>query len=102
MVKPVFILFLIGAALCGCASESAVTRPSLAWDGLGADPNASATKRQVKHTTLAKLDPNSEREKVLTTLRPYSEAWWAVHDEIQGELDRQMIIKLVICDGCSR
>jgi hypothetical protein len=61
MVKPLFILVLIGTALGGCASESAEKRALLAWDGLGADPNAPATKRQVKHSSFANFDPNSER-----------------------------------------
>ncbi len=37
---------------------------------------------------------------MLGTLRPYSEAWWAVHDEIQAENDRQLGSKLVICPRC--
>lgn len=38
---------------------------------------------------------------MLTTLRPYSAAWWAVHDEIEADIDRQLNRKLVICRGCS-
>ncbi len=34
---------------------------------------------------------------MLGTLRPYSDAWWAVHDEIEAENDRQLGTKLVIC-----
>lgn len=37
---------------------------------------------------------------MLGTLRPYSEAWWAVHEEIQAENDRQLGSKLVICPRC--
>lgn len=37
---------------------------------------------------------------MLGTLRPYSEAWWAVHDEIEAENDRQLGTKLVICPRC--
>jgi len=37
---------------------------------------------------------------MLGTLRPYSEAWWAVHDEIEAENDRQLGTKLVICPSC--
>jgi len=37
---------------------------------------------------------------VLSTLRPYSDAWWAVHDEIEAENDRQLGSKLVICRSC--
>jgi hypothetical protein len=45
-------------------------------------------------------DANSDREKTLATLRPYSEAWWVVHDEIETERDRRIAAKLVICRGC--
>lgn len=37
---------------------------------------------------------------MLATLRPYSDAWWAVHDEIEAENDRQLGSKLVICHSC--
>lgn len=37
---------------------------------------------------------------MLDTLRPYSEAWWAVHDEIEAENDKQLGTKLVICPRC--
>lgn len=37
---------------------------------------------------------------MLGTLRPYSDAWWAVHDEIEVENDRQLGTKLVICPRC--
>jgi hypothetical protein len=45
-------------------------------------------------------DPNLERQKVLATMRPYSDAWWAVQDEIEAENDRQLGSKLVICRSC--
>ena len=38
---------------------------------------------------------------MLATLRPYSDAWWAVHDEIEAETDRQLGSKLVICRSCA-
>lgn len=37
---------------------------------------------------------------MLGTLRPYSDAWWAVHDEIEAENDRQLGTKLMICRRC--
>ena len=37
---------------------------------------------------------------MLATLRPYSDAWWAVQDEIEAENDRQLGSKLVICRSC--
>lgn len=73
----------------------------MAWDGLGQDPNQTAvTKRHRTKQAPAEADPNRERERVLGTLRPYSDAWWAVHDEIEAEKDRQLGSKLVICPRC--
>ena len=37
---------------------------------------------------------------MLGTLRPYSDAWWAVQDEIEAENDKQLGSKLVICRSC--
>ena len=37
---------------------------------------------------------------MLATLRPYSDAWWAVKDEIDAENDKQLGSKLVICPSC--
>ncbi|SDG67075.1 hypothetical protein SAMN05216338_100226 [Bradyrhizobium sp. Rc2d] len=37
---------------------------------------------------------------MLGTLRPYSDAWWAIHDEIEAENDKQLGTKLVICPRC--
>ncbi len=37
---------------------------------------------------------------MLATLRPFSEAWWVVHDEIEAENDKQLGTKLVICPRC--
>jgi len=54
----------------------------------------------VTNQAAATSDPNQERERVLGTLRPYSEAWWAVHDEIEAENDKQLGTKLVICPSC--
>ena len=72
-----------------------------AWDGLGQDPNRpSVTKRRVTNQAAAASDPNQERERVLGTQRPYSDAWWAVHDEIEAENDRQLGAKLVVWRRC--
>ena len=80
-------------------------RRPIAWDGLGQDPNqaphrSSVTKRRAANPAPAQDNPNQERERVLGTLRPYSEAWWVVHDEIEAENDRQLGTKLVICPRC--
>jgi hypothetical protein len=101
MMRHGFILLIFCAALMGCAAAPAQERRPLAWDGLGQNPNRPpvAKRRATDHTPSAS-DPNQERERVLGTLRPYSEAWWAVHDEIEAENDRQLGTKLVICPRC--
>ncbi|MCK1715542.1 MULTISPECIES: hypothetical protein [unclassified Bradyrhizobium] len=101
MMRPGLILLIFCAAIAGCTVAPAQERRPIAWDGLGQDPNRpSVTKRRVVNPAPAASDPNRERERVLATLRPYSDAWWAVHDEIEAENDRQLGTKLVICPRC--
>jgi hypothetical protein len=101
MMRQSLVLLTFCAALMGCAAAPAQERRSIAWDGLGQNPNRSpVTKRRVTNPVPARADPNQERERVLGTLRPYSEAWWAVQDEIEAENDRQLGAKLVICPRC--
>ncbi|WP_407120766.1 hypothetical protein [Bradyrhizobium sp. STM 3561] len=101
MIRYGFILLTFCTALLGGAGAPAQERRPIAWDGLGKDPNRPhVAKRGVTDHALTASDPNQERERVLGTLRPYSEAWWAVHDEIQAENDRQLGSKLVICPRC--
>ena len=101
MARHILVLLSFCAALAGCASAPAAERRPIAWDGLGQDPNRLAvTKRWPATHAAPESDPNLERQRVLSTLRPYSEAWWAVHDEIEAENDRQLGSKLVICRSC--
>lgn len=109
MMRHGFVLLTFCAALMGCAVAPAQERRPIAWDGLGQDPNKdpnkashhrSVTKQRAASPAPAQDNPNQERERVLGTLRPYSEAWWAVHDEIEAENDRQLGTKLVICPRC--
>ncbi|MET4198472.1 hypothetical protein [Bradyrhizobium sp. LA6.12] len=105
MLRHGFVLLTFCAALLGCAAAPAQERRPIAWDGLGRDPNqaphrSSVTKRRAANPAPAQDNPNQERERVLGTLRPFSEAWWVVHDEIEAENDRQLGTKLVICPRC--
>jgi hypothetical protein len=101
MMRHGFILLTFCAALAGCTASTAQERRPIAWDGLGQNPNRPVvTKRRLTNRTPAERDPNRERERVLGTLRPYSDAWWAVHDEIETENDKQLGSKLVICRRC--
>jgi hypothetical protein len=101
MIRDIVILLSFCAALAGCATAPVSERRPIAWDGLGADPNrAPVARHRVANSAAAASDPNAEREKVLTTLRPYSKAWWAIEDEIEAENDRQLGSRLVICRHC--
>jgi hypothetical protein len=101
MARYIFVLLSFCAALAGCASAPAAERRPIAWDGLGQDPNRPAvTKRRLANHTAPESDPNVERQRVLATLRPYSDAWWAVQDEIEAENDKQISSKLLICRSC--
>ena len=101
MMRYIFVLLSFCAALAGCAAAPAAERRPIAWDGLGQDPNRPiASKRRVVVRTAPESDPNLERQRVLAKLRPYSDAWWAVQDEIAAEDDRQLGSKLVICRSC--
>jgi hypothetical protein len=101
MMRKVFVLLSFCAVLVGCAVAPAQERRPIAWDGLGQDPNRPpVTKRRITNRAPAAIDSNQEREKVLATLRPYSDAWWAVQDAIEAENDRKIGSKLVICRSC--
>ncbi|WP_441238450.1 hypothetical protein [Bradyrhizobium sp. 930_D9_N1_4] len=107
MMRHGFVLLTFCATLMGCAVAPAQERRPIAWDGFGQNPNKVSsrplvTKRSAANAPPVQDSPNQERERVLGTLRPYSEAWWAVHDEIEAENDRQLGTKLVICPRCVR
>jgi hypothetical protein len=104
------IFCFLPIALCGCAAPAArvsFDSPSksqlFAWDGSGQDPNRHR-RVKIKRAELAgdENDANHEREKLLAAQRPYSAAWWAIHDEIEADHDRRLARKLVICAGCWR
>ena len=83
-------LLFLSIALGGCASPP----PSLmnldrlagprmyAWDGSGRNPNLPRSTTGYRKVLADEGAPNHEREKILTSLRPNSAAWWAVHDQI--------------------
>jgi hypothetical protein len=101
MARHSLVLLSFCAALAGCVTALAAERRPIAWDGLGQDPNRpTVAKRRLANHASPESDPNLERQRVLATLRPYSDAWWAVHDEIEAENDKQLGSKLVICRSC--
>ncbi|OSJ19909.1 hypothetical protein BST63_00810 [Bradyrhizobium canariense] len=99
MFKHLVTIAIFAVLLSGCAGAPPAKQPSFAWDGLGRDPNLHSAKRLVRSAERPS-DPNRERDRVLATIRPYSDAWWVVHNEIQAENDRRLSSMLVICQGC--
>jgi hypothetical protein len=101
-----YFFTLVGLLVSGCAAAPPPSSGGrFAWDGLGQDPNKPV--RHKHRATVAALsktadkpDSNNEREKVLVTLRPYSAAWWVIHDEIEAEDQRRINAKIVICRSC--
>jgi len=107
-------LALLSTTLCGCAAPAArdTFAPSASKAGsharVGLVGRDHPTGRQQRSQSFRGLparvvgadEADKEREKVLTTLRPYSAAWWTVHDEMEAATDSQLNRKLVICRGC--
>lgn len=104
--------FIVLLLLAGCASgQDGLGRrsayPSVratAWDGFGTDPGRPpriSTKVAVDAARLDLATRQLQREQVLETLRPYSDAWWAVHDEIEADRELRLTKRLVICVGCA-
>ena len=105
------VLFFLPIALCSCAAPAARTTfntplksRTFAWDGSGLDP--SRPRAKAKHVDVsadedaANQKRQETRQEVLTSLRPYSAAWWAIRDEIEADYDKRLARKLVICSGC--
>lgn len=102
-------LFILPIALCSCAapadrmSYDTSLRPQMfAWDGSGNDPNRPRAKVKRAEVSVDEYSANRTREEALTSLRPYSAAWWVIHDEIEADHDKRLARKLVICVGCVR
>jgi hypothetical protein len=106
------ILVLASLVLSGCgpSRQAWVAVPhgaygaSIAWDGLGQDPNV----RPIKHVHLdvhvdvakKSTSENDSREATLATLREYSREWVSLRKEIEAAEDARIAKILVICTGC--
>jgi hypothetical protein len=100
-------LLFFAIALCSCTApaarmnfDSSVKYRTVAWDGLGRDPNLPRIKVKRASYPATEDDSNWKREQVFVSLHPYSAAWWAVHNEIEAENDKRLTRKLVICASC--
>lgn len=102
MFKQILIISSISLLLLtGCADTTPLRSSKVAWDGLGRDPNAPPLKKRIQSAPSEQRSAtNRERERLLETLVPYSNDWWAVYDKIESEKDRDLRLKLVICEGC--
>lgn len=97
LLIPIFVLSLFSC----CAYAQPAQRHKIAWDGLGRDPNLPPVTSHAKNISAGHPDdPNAKRQNMIAALRPYSQAWWVVHDEIEAENDRRISSRLVICQGC--
>jgi hypothetical protein len=101
-------LVFLPIALCSCAAPAdrmsfdPAPKPRVfAWDGSGNDPNKPRVRRKRTQILADENSANREREEALTSLRPYSTAWWTIYDQIEAEHDKRLARKLVICVGCS-
>ena len=116
MAFRTLLLLLLSVALGSCASQPTWTsvqgsakpatgasplRYRYAWDGLGQNPSRSRSHRVSRQSRILEQDSNLRREAVLAELRPYSAAWWVVHDEIEADREAKIARKLVICRGCN-
>jgi hypothetical protein len=100
MIRHFSILTAIGLVLSACASTPSSNGP-VAWNGSSQHPNKHPRHKQsLAKASLTKPDPDTEKEKILATLRPYSREWFVLHDEIEAEEDKRIKGKLVICRGC--
>ena len=100
-------LLLLSIALCSCTAPAArinydtsLKSRMYAWDGTGRDPNLRHARVKRAGDPTNEDDANRKREQVLATLRPYSAAWWAIHNEIEADHDKRLARKLVICTSC--
>src|SRR6187397_386871 len=99
MIRQILTVIIL-LPLFGCVHASEIVPGTFAWDGLGRDPNRQGATFHFASRTRQADDPNVERTRILSGLHPYSAAWWAVNEEIEGENDRRTNAKLIICKGC--
>jgi hypothetical protein len=114
MLKSIAII-LAALALAGCATadhggREMPPRKSIAWDGLGRDPNRPART----HRTVATNQPtdpgasaqNDETssaqndEAVLAAVPKYSKEWVALYEAMQARDNAKLARALIICRGC--
>jgi hypothetical protein len=100
-------IILAALALSGCATADHDCREglpgkSIAWDGLGRDPNEPARA----HRTLAIKSPTEaassapDDEVVLAAVPKYSKEWVALYETMLARDDAKLARDMIICRGC--
>lgn len=106
MLKSIAII-LAAFALAGCATADhnscqSLPRKSIAWDGLGDDPNEPARAHRmktVKKTTDA-ASSLSDDEAALAAVPKYSKEWVVLYEAMRARDDAKLNRALIICRGC--
>lgn len=102
-MKPSPVIFLCVLILSGCASRPPPQFGQLvAWDGLGQDPNRHLRPSTTTRTHLIRSSDSVVKDQTnqLSQLRPFTQEWWKLHDEIERTQDTELARKLVICLRC--
>jgi hypothetical protein len=95
MVRPLILLPFVWALL-GCAGSLAQSQNNtpMAWDGLGADPNARHS-HQMRDETSPQDDPAVTG--ALPSRRP---VWFPVLSPEEVEQEKRLEQAITICRGC--
>jgi hypothetical protein len=111
MLKSIVVV-LVAFTLGGCAiadygSRARLPENSLAWDGLGPDPDEPApvpTHRKIatkKHTDPASaMASMRDDDAALAAVPKYSKEWVALYRAKQEKDDAKLDRAIVICRGC--
>ena len=98
MVRPIAIVLMVWPLL-GCSGTMAQSRGNapIAWDGLGADPNA----RPVHHER-HKAPRRHQNDQDITGSLPPRPDWYPVLSPEEVEQEKRLLRAITICRGCDR
>ncbi|MET4391716.1 hypothetical protein ABIB73_007508 [Bradyrhizobium sp. F1.4.3] len=103
MINRIFCILTMGITLSACAvGPLPQNGGSIAWDGLGRNPNLPAPPpRQRLANAAATIDLVVKEDALLARLAPRSSEWFAAQRKIDADRDKRLAAKLIICRGCS-
>ena len=98
MVRPIALLLMVWPLL-GCTGTLAQSRGNapIAWDGLGADPNA----RHVHHRR-DEISRRQQDDPDVTGSLPPRPDWFPVLSSEEVEQEKRLLRAITICRGCER